>query len=86
MRPLTLDLDDADVARLAQEAARQGSSLEEATRALLRTALDERGRRSKATALVRDASARFGLSEDEGMRFAGEEIRDMRAERRARRP
>jgi hypothetical protein len=85
MRSITITVDEADFARLAEEAARRGRPVADLVRDLARDEL------ARSEQVGREARALFAelraepseLTEEEAMRIAIEEVRAMRAERRA---
>ena len=81
---LTVTLDQAELARLREAAARRGVSLEEAAAEVMRLGLEsERRIAAGLAALDRLDREQEPIDEDEAMRIAIEEVRAMRAERRA---
>jgi len=85
VRSIIVSVDEQDFARLSAEAARRGLSIGDLVRELAR---DELARREQ---IAREAQALFNalraepsaLSEEEAMKIAIDEVRAMRAERRA---
>jgi len=84
MQPVTVTLDEADFARLSEAAARRSEPLEKTAADLMRLGLErERVIAEGIAALERLRAEAEPIDEDEAMRTAIEEVRAMRAERRA---
>jgi len=84
MQPVTVILDEADFARLGEAAARRGESLERTAAEVMRLGLErERVIAEGIAALERLRAEAEPIDEAEAMRIAIEEVRAMRAERRA---